>query len=193
MVTLSPGFQPFGFAGCLYDGSTQLCHFGAREYDAQVGRWLTKDPIGFGGGDANLYGYTLQDPINWVDADGLMGKKLPSPGGVTATDDGGAVGATIGAAIGGAIGGAYGGPGGAVGGGAIGGSIGGAIGSACGGGNRIPGDTAEQAMIPGSMSPSQRDATFGPSTPPETAQQHAGDILNNPYGGPVLVPAPKKK
>jgi RHS repeat-associated protein len=38
----SPGFQPFGFAGCLYDGATQLCHFLARDYDAQIGRWLSK-------------------------------------------------------------------------------------------------------------------------------------------------------
>ncbi len=67
----SPGFQPFGFAGGLYDPDTKLTHFGAREYDASVGRWLTKDPILFAGGDTNLYGYVLQDPINWIDPSGL--------------------------------------------------------------------------------------------------------------------------
>src|SRR5262249_47570354 len=66
----SPGFQPFGFAGGLYDADTQLTRFGARDYDAQTGRWTTKDPIRFGGG-LNLYGYVLADPINLIDATGL--------------------------------------------------------------------------------------------------------------------------
>lgn len=35
-----------------------------------MGRWTTKDPIGFGGGDTNLYGYVLNDPINLVDMTG---------------------------------------------------------------------------------------------------------------------------
>src|SRR5690606_18448517 len=35
----NPGFQPFGFAGGLYDWSTGLVRFGARDYDAGVGRW----------------------------------------------------------------------------------------------------------------------------------------------------------
>ena len=29
----------------------------ARDYDPESGRWTAKDPIGFAGGDANLYGY----------------------------------------------------------------------------------------------------------------------------------------
>ena len=47
--------------------------FGARDYDAQVGRWLAKDPIGFGGGQGNLYGYVANDPVNLVDPPGLWG------------------------------------------------------------------------------------------------------------------------
>jgi uncharacterized protein RhaS with RHS repeats len=35
-----------------------------------VGKWTAKDPIGFGGGDSNLYGYVLQDPVNFVDPTG---------------------------------------------------------------------------------------------------------------------------
>jgi RHS repeat-associated protein len=66
------GFQPFGFAGGLYDPATGLTHFGAREYDAQVGRWTSADPISFAGGDANLYGYVLGDPVNLVDPEGLL-------------------------------------------------------------------------------------------------------------------------
>src|SRR4029077_6178015 len=66
----APGFQPFGFAGGLYDPDTGLVRFGARDYDAQIGRWLAKDPIGFGGGQSNLYGYVANDPVNLVDPDG---------------------------------------------------------------------------------------------------------------------------
>lgn len=31
---------------------------------------MSKDPIGFEGGDTNLYGYVLNDPINFIDAAG---------------------------------------------------------------------------------------------------------------------------
>ena len=66
----NPGFQPFGYAGGLYDPDTQLTRFGARDYDAETGRWTAKDPIFFNGGDTNLYGYVLQDPVNGVDPEG---------------------------------------------------------------------------------------------------------------------------
>jgi RHS repeat-associated protein len=71
MNDTNPGFQPFGFAGGLYDKDTGLVCFGARDYDAQTGRWMTKDPILFAGGDTNLYGYVLNDPINLSDTNGL--------------------------------------------------------------------------------------------------------------------------
>ena len=69
----NPGFQPFGFAGGLYDPETGLTHFGAREYDAELGRWTSPDPIGFSGGDPNLYGYVVQDPVNLADPYGRFG------------------------------------------------------------------------------------------------------------------------
>jgi RHS repeat-associated protein len=62
---------PFGFAGGLADDDTGLVHFGARDYDPVVGRWLQRDPILFGGGDSNLFSYVAQDPVNLVDASGL--------------------------------------------------------------------------------------------------------------------------
>lgn len=67
----NPGFQPFGFAGGLYDPDTGLTRFGARDYDAEVGRWTAKDPILFGGGDTNIYFYSGGDPINAIDPLGL--------------------------------------------------------------------------------------------------------------------------
>jgi RHS repeat-associated protein len=62
---------PFGFAGGLYDPDTGLVHFGAREYDPEVGRWISKDPIRFDGGQTNLYVYVNNDPVNRRDPSGL--------------------------------------------------------------------------------------------------------------------------
>ena len=67
----NPGLQPFGFAGGLYDRDTGLVRFGARDYDPKIGRWTAKDPIGFGGGDSNLFVYAYNQPINLVDPMGL--------------------------------------------------------------------------------------------------------------------------
>ncbi len=72
VLDTNPGFQPFGFAGGLYDQHTKLTRFGARDYDAETGRWTAKDPILFGGGDTNLYGYVGNNPINRIDPLGLQ-------------------------------------------------------------------------------------------------------------------------
>lgn len=66
----TPGFQPFGFAGGLYDRDTKLVRFGARDYDAETGWWMAKYPAHFAGRMTNLYGYTCDDPVNWVDRTG---------------------------------------------------------------------------------------------------------------------------
>ena len=66
------GFQPFGFAGGLYDAETKLVRFGARDYDASTGRWTDRDPLLFGGGVSNLYEYCVNDPINSIDPIGLQ-------------------------------------------------------------------------------------------------------------------------
>ncbi|OUR89322.1 hypothetical protein A9Q81_21925 [Gammaproteobacteria bacterium 42_54_T18] len=67
----NPGFQPFGFAGGIYDNDTKLVRFGVRDYDASIGRWTAKDPILFNGGQTNLYIYVNNDPINSIDPNGL--------------------------------------------------------------------------------------------------------------------------
>ncbi|MEK6553726.1 MAG: RHS repeat-associated core domain-containing protein, partial [Bdellovibrionota bacterium] len=66
---------PFGFAGGLFDANTNLLRYGARDYDCETGRWLSKDPILFDGGDTNLFGYVQNDPINWIDVNGLEPKR----------------------------------------------------------------------------------------------------------------------
>jgi len=68
----NPGFQPFGFAGGLYDQHTGLIRFGARDYDPQTGRWTSKDPILFQGDVVNLYTYVRNNPIIYIDPYGLL-------------------------------------------------------------------------------------------------------------------------
>ena len=66
----NPGFQPFGFAGGLYDDATRLTRFGARDYSSDDGRWTTKEPLGIPGA-GSVYGYVGADPINLSDPSGL--------------------------------------------------------------------------------------------------------------------------
>ena len=42
-----------------------------RFYDPTTGRYITPDPIGFGGGDVNLYVYVGGNPVNRIDPEGL--------------------------------------------------------------------------------------------------------------------------
>ncbi|HQO19510.1 MAG TPA: RHS repeat-associated core domain-containing protein [Acidobacteriota bacterium] len=70
LVNTSPDFTPFGFAGGIYDNQTKLTRFGARDYDAEVGRWTCKDPIGFGGKLLNLYSYCNNVPTTITDPQG---------------------------------------------------------------------------------------------------------------------------
>jgi len=53
-----------------------MTRFGARDYDAETASWITKDPIQFDGGNSNLYGYVLGDPVNFIDPTGLVDVNL---------------------------------------------------------------------------------------------------------------------
>lgn len=75
----NPGFQPFGFAGGLYDQDTGLVRFGLRDYDAATGQWTAKDPVGFGGDSTNLYAYVGNDPVNYIDPSGTKEEAAPTP------------------------------------------------------------------------------------------------------------------
>ncbi len=61
------------FPGQYYDAETGLHYNYQRYYDAGTARFMTEDPIGFGGDDENLYRYVWNDPVNWFDNRGLFG------------------------------------------------------------------------------------------------------------------------
>jgi RHS repeat-associated protein len=63
-------FQPFGFAGGVWDVTTGAVRFGARDYDPMERRWVSKDPILFDGGQENIYVYAGDDPVNKTDPTG---------------------------------------------------------------------------------------------------------------------------
>jgi RHS repeat-associated protein len=64
-------WNDFGFAGREYDSETGLYYLRARYYDPETGKFIGKDPIGFAGGDVNLYRYVLGNPVRYIDPFGL--------------------------------------------------------------------------------------------------------------------------
>ncbi|MEW6657342.1 MAG: RHS repeat-associated core domain-containing protein [Thermodesulfobacteriota bacterium] len=69
--------QPMQFSTKPYDEKTGLSYYGYRFYVPALGRWLTRDPIGEEGG-INLYGFVGNNPINYIDPNGLKAV-IPNP------------------------------------------------------------------------------------------------------------------
>jgi RHS repeat-associated protein len=61
----------FLYTGRLFDKDTGLQNNLNRWYNPAIGRWMSEDPIGFKGRDANLYRYVGNQPTNLVDSTGL--------------------------------------------------------------------------------------------------------------------------
>ena len=57
--------------GYRYDAETENYYVRNRYYSPTLGRWLTRDPIGYQGG-INLYGYVNSSPVGNVDAEGTQ-------------------------------------------------------------------------------------------------------------------------
>ncbi|MBE9137977.1 VCBS repeat-containing protein [Nodosilinea sp. LEGE 07088] len=61
----------YAFTGREFDAETGLHYYRARYYDGELGQFISEDPIGFNGGDGNLYGYVGNSPTIAVDPSGL--------------------------------------------------------------------------------------------------------------------------
>ena len=70
----------FRFPGQYYDSETGLHYNYHRYFDPSTGRYLTADPIGLDGMDPNIYGYVLNNPVNYIDKNGLKLCKINLPG-----------------------------------------------------------------------------------------------------------------
>jgi len=72
--------NPYQFTGRENDG-TGLYFYRARYYSPTFQRFIGQDPLGFRGGDPNLYAYVSNGSTNWIDPWGLL-KLPPDPSGL---------------------------------------------------------------------------------------------------------------
>jgi len=71
--------NPYRFTGREWDQETSVYYYRARYYAPTLGRFIGQDPIGFKGGDINLYAYVGGNPLGGIDPFGLAG--IPPPPG----------------------------------------------------------------------------------------------------------------
>lgn len=70
----SDGLSPWQFSNKRHDDETGLLDFGRRDYDPTLGRFISKDPLGFIDGP-NRYAYCRNDPLNLKDPFGLQAEE----------------------------------------------------------------------------------------------------------------------
>jgi len=61
---------PYRFTGKEQDPETGLYYYGARYYDAKIGRFMSVDPLAEKSPGWSPYTYTLNNPIRYIDPDG---------------------------------------------------------------------------------------------------------------------------
>src|SRR5262249_53059688 len=68
--TSANDFNFVGQKGYFSDPEISLYFVRARSYDYALGRWVSEDPLGYAAGDANLYRYVGNNPVNVTDPSG---------------------------------------------------------------------------------------------------------------------------
>jgi RHS repeat-associated protein len=68
-------YNPYRYTGQEWDAELGMYNLRARHYSPSLGRFLARDPIGYGGG-TNLVAYCQADPIDYADPSGLRPTEL---------------------------------------------------------------------------------------------------------------------
>ncbi len=68
-VTGAATTSSFAYTGRELD-ATSLYYYRARYYSPSAQRFISEDPLEFGGGDANLYAYARNNPVTYADPSG---------------------------------------------------------------------------------------------------------------------------
>jgi len=71
-ASLAEASTRYLYTGREWDSAVDLYYYRARWYDPGTGRFISQDPIGFAGGDANLYGYVGNSSPNFIDPTGQV-------------------------------------------------------------------------------------------------------------------------
>jgi RHS repeat-associated protein len=74
--TTSIAANPVAYTGRRVDNETGVCYYRHRLYAAELGRFLSRDPIGYEAGDSSLYRYVSSKPCGAVDP---LGRQSCSP------------------------------------------------------------------------------------------------------------------
>ena len=81
VFSTSSSVQPYKYNGKEYDSKNGLnwYDYGARHYDATLGRWFVVDPLAEKHYSTSPYGYCLNNPVNMIDPDGKDGIYIAYP------------------------------------------------------------------------------------------------------------------
>jgi RHS repeat-associated protein len=82
------GRQRFKFTGKERDTESKYDYFGARYYDARIGRWFTPDPLAAIVPQNSPFDYALNNPVRLIDATGKIPGEYKDEQGQTIGDDG---------------------------------------------------------------------------------------------------------